>query len=72
MKLTKKLLREAKKGLHRRIKEVALMDDETLEKEFARCFPHREPNMIPVLKSGKRSELMQDAIDRTIPDHWCD
>lgn len=72
MRLTKERIKEAKRVIHRRVKELANMDDEELVREFTRCFPARDRSQTPAFVNGIRMELMQDSIDRALPDHWLD
>jgi len=72
MRITKKLLRETKRGLDRRIGELSVMDDAKLAEEHKRCFPHRTDEQRPAFVIGLRKELMLDCIELCIPSHWCE
>lgn len=68
MRLTKKMVREAKIGMIKRINELALKTEEELRAEVNRCFPGME------VTGGTSVEMLRymtnDVIDRSLPDHW--
>jgi len=67
MRLTKKLIKETKKGFSNRCKELCFMTEEELKKEITRCFPH-------VKYEGTHGELLnfmiQDLLELSFPTHW--
>ena len=74
MRITKKMLREMKQGLIRRVNDLAWMSEESIVCEFERCYAHQtgENGFIPESVGGKRAALVRDAVDRAIPGHWCE
>lgn len=67
MRITKKLLKEAKVQFTKRCKELCLMTEEQLKKEVKRCFPV----MTYDATHGELLNFMlQDLIDLCISPHW--
>lgn len=68
MRITKKMLREAKNGFVKRAKDLCRMSPEQLRAEVKRCFPSIE------ITEDKPGELLGfmicDLIDLTLPEHW--
>lgn len=68
MRVTKKLLKTAKTGFNRRLKDLFEMYEHgKLQNEFKRCFPHYEgePGHSECLRL-----MINDLVDLCYPDHW--
>lgn len=69
MRITKKLLRETKRGMNRRVNELcAALATGQLKQEWERCFSGIKCEL------GSDAEIMRslisDMIDRSIPEFW--
>jgi len=78
MRITKKMIRDTKSAMLRRVRELfcTTLDSGGLKKEFERCFPTKEQQN---QRSGVLNDdyamldyLIRDLIVRAIPDHWCE
>lgn len=67
MRLTKKMLREAKIGFNKRCKQLCLMNEDELKSEVKRAFP-------TLTFDGTHGELLNfmlhDLFDLCLPTHW--
>ena len=71
MRLTKKLLREATRGLLRRQNELcAILAAGKIRDELQRCFPIYLEQATPEREAECFRQLLQDALERSIPSHW--
>ena len=72
MRITKKLLRETKSGMSRRIRELVFLKPDEVLKEHQRCFPHLPDGQRPAFTEAQRWNLICDAIELALPSHWVD
>lgn len=73
MRITKKMLREAKGGMRKRITELcAILKTGGMKDEMRRCFPaysSTPSNEMPSDEECLRS-ILTDLLDLAIPIHW--
>lgn len=67
MRITKKVLRETKRAMKKRIKELCLMSEEQLEKEVKRCYPSLD---FKASRGVLLGFMLQDLLDLALPIHW--
>jgi len=72
IRLTKKLIREAKMVLALRIQAVSAMNQNGLIIEHRRVFPYLTEADRPRTAALRRRDLILDALERAIPDQWLD
>lgn len=73
MRITKKLLREAKMAMLRRVGQLSRLEDPAwLRAEYARCFPAALQLNPSISEVDVRETLYKDMIERALPDHWCE
>lgn len=73
MRITKKLLRETKGLMGRRVNELCAMGVKgKIADEYFRCFP-AAVGSVPADHTDwhKARELFSDLLERALPDHWC-
>lgn len=71
MRLTKKMVREATRGLLRRQNELcAILAAGKIRDELQRCFPIYISEPTPEREAECLRLLLQDCLERAIPSHW--
>lgn len=72
MRITKAMLREAKTKLIRQVRELNNASEKEVRRLWHERYPHRDSRLTPAFWEAMRKELLQDAVDSAIPDHWVD
>lgn len=77
MRITKKMLKDAVKALQQRLRHLVAMCPlgsslPDVRKEFERTFPHLPKGDHPAFDGACLNNLIQAAVNDTIPHYWYD